>query len=123
METIFEINRRKTFTAEQVDEVLPLIYRITEISCREVQSHINRMDALNGENEKTILEIETEISQVISKWQAKIEKLGGSPKGLWIADFDSGSGYYCWKFPELKIQYWHGYQDGFTGRRKIETCE
>ncbi|MGE0632764.1 MAG: DUF2203 family protein [Pseudobdellovibrionaceae bacterium] len=123
METIFEINRRRTFNAEQVDEVLPLIYRITEVSSREVQSLINRMDALNGQNEKAILEIEGEINEVISKWQAKVEKLGGLPKGLWIADFDSGEGYYCWKFPELQIQYWHGYQDGFTGRRKIETCE
>lgn len=123
MEKITEINIRQTFTVVQVDALLPLVYRITEVASREVQTLINRMDALNGQNEDAIVDIEQQISSVIAKWQAKMEKLGGSPKGLWIADFDSGSGYYCWKFPELKIQYYHGYQDGFTGRRKIDPCE
>ena len=41
-------------------------------------------------------------------------------KGMWLADFDAGNGYYCWKFPENEIRFWHGYKDGFSGRVEIQ---
>ena len=34
-------------------------------------------------------------------------------------DFDSGEGYYCWRYPEAAVQHYHGYEDGFAGRMKI----
>jgi hypothetical protein len=37
-----------------------------------------------------------------------------------MADFDNGEGFYCWKYPEIKINHWHGYQDGFSGRILVE---
>lgn len=27
--------------------------------------------------------------------------------------------YLCWKSPEQRIEYWHGIQEGFAGRRRI----
>lgn len=93
---------------------------MTEDSSREVRSLLNRIDAFSDKTHPTVVGIETEINTVIDRWQVKIEKLGADPKGLWMADFDNGDGYYCWKFPENEINHWHGYQDGFSGRIVIE---
>ena len=47
-------------------------------------------------------------------------RLGIEVKGLWLIDFDNGSGYYCWQYPEESLQYFHGYDDGFSGRVKLQ---
>jgi hypothetical protein len=40
-------------------------------------------------------------------------------KGLWLVDFDNGSGYYCWRYPELRLEYYHSYDGGFGSRMRI----
>ena len=52
-------------------------------------------------------------------WTRDMEILGVVVKGLWLVDFDSGEGYYCWKYPEPAVSHYHGYDDGFPGRIKI----
>ena len=47
-------------------------------------------------------------------------KMGIEVKGLWLIDFDNGSGYYCWQYPEESLQYFHGYEEGFGGRVKLQ---
>lgn len=83
------------------------------------------MEAIKGMSSSRAGEIEADINKVVDRWQQKVTKLGATPKGLWLADFDNGEGYYCWKFPETEISYWHGYNDGFSGRTAIgpETNE
>lgn len=120
MDNIIEINRRKFFTLAQARQLLPLVYRLTEEASKDVRSCANRIDAYSDKNHPSVAAIEAEINEIIDLWQTKIEKLGGTPKGLWMADFDNGEGYYCWKFPEIEINHWHGYQDGFSGRIVIE---
>lgn len=120
MGSVIEINRNKTFSIEEVRQLLPLVYRMTEESCREVKRHLNRIDAYSDKSHPTVALIEEQINSIIDRWQIKIEKLGGEPKGLWMADFDNGEGYFCWKYPEVEINHWHGYQDGFSGRITIE---
>ena len=46
--------------------------------------------------------------------------LGLDIKGLWLVDFDNGSGYYCWKHPEVSLDYYHTYVVGFGGRVRIQ---
>ena len=49
-----------------------------------------------------------------------VRNLGVEVKGLWLADFDSGDGYYyCWKLGEDDIEHFHRYETGFAGRRPI----
>jgi hypothetical protein len=48
------------------------------------------------------------------------ERLGAEVKGVWLVDFDNGSGYYCWRWPEEKLEYFHAYEDGFAGRTRIQ---
>jgi hypothetical protein len=59
------------------------------------------------------------VNLLVEKWNNKMIRLGGRPKGVWLADFDNGQGYFCWKFPETDILHTHGYNEGFTGRRVI----
>lgn len=120
MENVIEINRKKTFTLEEARRLLPLIYWMTEETSRDVKSYLNRIEAFSDKAHPAVAEIEAHINGLIEKWQLKVEKLGAEPKGLWMADFDNGEGYYCWKYPESEINHWHGYQDGFSGRIVIE---
>lgn len=113
---IIEINRRSVFSLEEAREVLPIVFRITKSYSQKVDSLIERLDALNGESEGLSINLENQINQLIQEWQSKVQKLGALPKGLWIADFDSGDGYYCWKFPERSIEFWHRYTDGYSKR-------
>ena len=58
--------------------------------------------------------------RVVERWAESAMGLGIDVKGVWLVDFDSGSGYYCWQFPEESLQYFHGYEDGFGGRVKLQ---
>ena len=111
------------FTFEQAQDMLPLVYRLTEESAKSTKYLMGCINALPDKKSERAVEIQNEINLIISRWQNKLERLGAKPKGLWLADFDNGNGYFCWKFPEVKILFKHGYQDGFTGRILIESDE
>ncbi len=57
-----------------------------------------------------------ELRQVLREWTENLVTLGVEVKGLWLVDFDSGGGYYCWRYPEPALEYFHTYEEGFTGR-------
>jgi hypothetical protein len=118
---IIGLHKTKIYTLEEINGLLPLIYRITEEYSKEVKYLVSCLEAIPNKNSSRSLELQDQINDLIQKWQNKIERLGGKPKGLWLADFDSGESYYCWKFPETTINHYHGYQDGFTGRRHLES--
>lgn len=113
---IIPLNDKRTFTRQSAQELLPLVYKITETTQREVRLLANRMESIKNMSGMRAKEIEEEINALIDRWQQKLIKLGARPKGLWLADFDDGRGYYCWKYPETEINFWHGYNDGFSGR-------
>ena len=68
------------------------------------------------------------VSAVILGWvegnaaflEGVISRLGIEVKGLWLIDFDSGAGYYCWRHPETGLHFFHSYEDGFRGRMPIQ---
>jgi hypothetical protein len=57
--------------------------------------------------------------RVVQQWAESVMGLGIDVKGVWLVDFDNGSGYYCWQYPEESLQYFHGYEDGFGGRVRL----
>lgn len=116
---IIEINRSDVFTLEEAQELLPVIFRITKQYCQKVDQFIARSEALGIKNEELSSEFENQVSLLVQEWQGKVQKLGAHPKGLWIADFDSGDGYFCWKYPERKIEFWHKYNDGYSKRTLV----
>lgn len=120
MTNIFEINKKKIFTLEDAESLLPLVYKLTEDYSRQVKKLINQLEAFPNKQSERAIQVESLINSLIEQWQNKIERLGAKPKGLWLADFDNGSGYFCWKFPETKIKFFHGYNEGFSGRKSLE---
>lgn len=59
------------------------------------------------------------IEAVVMRWAREVEALGAEAKGLWLVDFDSGAGYYCWRWPEQSLEFFHGYEEGYAGRARI----
>ena len=96
---------RRTFTLEEARAMLPQVRRIT--------------DAAVESFEELAEELESERQEVAERWARDVRALGIEVKGLWLVDFDSGSGYYCWKYPEQGVDHYHGYDEGFAGRLKI----
>ena len=116
------INGKKSFTLEEAEEVLPIVLKITEETHRKMLNKCARLDAIKESQPEVAALLDQEIDQMYRKWKDKMEKLGAMPKGMWLADFDNGEGYYCWKYPEGKITHWHGYRDGFLGRKLISRA-
>lgn len=115
---VIELKPKKIFDYEGIIELLPIVLRITRQYSDRVAKLISKLELIRGQDQNVSV-VEAEINSLIQEWQVKVEKLGAITKGLWIADFDSGDGYFCWKFPEDRIMYWHGYRDGFSGRKPI----
>jgi regulator of sirC expression with transglutaminase-like and TPR domain len=93
---------RRTFTLEEARALLP---RVRELTAEAVSQY----SRLPGEQEK-------ERETIVRAWAEEIQSLGIEVKGIWLVDFDSGAGYYCWKYPEAALDHFHGYEEGFAGR-------
>jgi regulator of sirC expression with transglutaminase-like and TPR domain len=99
---------KKIFTLAQAREMLPRVRQITSEA-------VARYDSL-GEDPET----EEERQELVREWVRQLSTLGVEIKGLWLVDFDSGAGYYCWKYPELSLDFFHGYEEGFAGRLPLQ---
>jgi hypothetical protein len=96
---------KKIFSYEDACALLPEVQRLTEVAAREV----DRID-----------DAEPEVYQrIVGDWAESVMALGIEVKGLWLVDFDSGGGYYCWKYPEPALEHFHGYDEGFAARVKL----
>lgn len=120
---VIGINRKNVFTLEEARTLFPVIYRLTKGYAERVQVLIEKIELLS----KTSREIdatepfEAEAGRLIDEWRTKVQKLGGLPNGHWVVDLDSGDGYFCWKYPERSLEFWHHYRDGFSKRIKISA--
>jgi hypothetical protein len=96
---------KKIFSYEDAAALLPEVQRLTQEAVEEV-------DALPQT-------ATSDQQRVVGRWAESVMGLGIDVKGIWLVDFDNGSGYYCWQYPEESLQYFHGYEDGFGGRVKL----
>jgi hypothetical protein len=69
--------------------------------------------------ERTAEEAQGEVDRVVTEWARALMERGLEVKGLWLVDFDNGSGYYCWRYPEDGLHFYHSYEEGFSGRMRI----
>jgi len=108
----------RVFTLAEAEELFPLVRAITEAAWRELEPVRRKLEAMVPVNPQ-IHEVERQYEAIVKRWMAKMARLGLVVKGLWLVDFDTGDGYLCWKFPELKIGHYHGYHEGYTARRPL----
>lgn len=96
---------RKIFSYEEASALLPDVQRITNDAVARLEDVAE--DQIGEQH------------RIVSDWADAIMALGIEVKGLWLVDFDSGAGYYCWRHPEPALEYYHGYEEGFGGRVKL----
>ena len=108
----------RVFTLAEAEDVFPLVRRITYHSYRELQP-LRRLLAMLPPGSASLYEAEEQYEAVVKRWVGKMERLGVVVKGLWLVDFDPGDGYLCWRFPELKLGYYHGYCEDYATRRPL----
>jgi hypothetical protein len=65
-------------------------------------------------------ELEEARRLVVEGWAEEIASLGCVTKGPWLVDWDCGDGYYCWRYPELALAHFHGYDEGYAGRVPVQ---
>ncbi len=99
---------KKIFSYEDASALLPEVQRLTTEAVGLVES----LDEATASSE--------DYQHIVQQWADSVISLGIDVKGLWLVDFDNGSGYYCWQHPEESLQYFHGYDEGFGGRVKLQ---
>jgi hypothetical protein len=104
------IGTKRIFSLEEAQELPPLVRRITEDAVQRAR------DLASDAGQRS----EMELREILIAWGKKVEKLGAEPKGLWLVDFDNGEGYYCWRYPETRVDHFHEYKTGFQSRQKID---
>jgi hypothetical protein len=108
---------KRIFSYAEAAALLPEVRRLTEEAQR-------RVEALGGEGdaprERRKAEVDEALEHIVDDWARAVMRRGLEVKGVWLVDFDNGSGYYCWRYPEDGLHYYHSYEDGFRGRLRIQ---
>jgi hypothetical protein len=111
------VERRWTLGAAR--EILPDVRARTERAAREAEALVAERER-HAPGTAPRRDAEQRAGAAISRWVREMEALGLEVKGLWLVDFDSGAGYYCWRWPEPELTHFHGYDEGFAGRVPIQ---
>lgn len=107
----------RIFTYEEALALLPTVQRITSAAAGELEELLSQQ--IDGGELEVPPELVPRYEIIVSRWADSILEVGVVVKGLWLVDFDSGGGYYCWRYPEASLQFFHGYDDGFSGRVQL----
>ena len=119
MGEVLYLNKTKRFTLDEARSLLPHVRKRTGQAVEEATPLIETLQdsgLSNDERER----VSQELEEIINGWANDITHIGAVAKGLWLVDFDSGGGYYCWRFDEAELGFFHTYDDGFAGRTPIQ---
>ena len=104
------------FTLEEAQERMPEVRKITEpvyFLAADLAQELR--EAEEGDTER-VEELRERLQSLVQAWTEGVQALGADVKGLWLVDFDSGDGYWCWAWPESELDHWHSYEGGFRSR-------
>ena len=102
---------KRIFSYDEALNTFPLVRDLTAAAVRQIEALANSLgdrDELAAAQEK-----------IVRAWAREVTSIGCEVKGVWLVDWDSGDGYYCWRFPEQSISFFHTYDEGFAGRIPI----
>lgn len=108
--------RRRVFTLEEANLLLPDVRERTRRAIEAVAG----LPASGPGEPVDAQAVRAEAARILGAWVAGMVELGLEVKGPWLVDFDSGAGFYCWTWPEESIQFFHGYDEGFTRRVRLQ---
>ena len=110
---------RRIFKLEEAQKLLPTVRARTRQALEEM-STLDVPFADDDEEEMRREKLEKAAGVVFGEWAQDLHRMGIEVKGPWLVDFDSGAGYYCWKWPEDSLEFFHGYDEGFAGRVRLQ---
>ena len=126
------------FTIEMANKMLPLVQRIVRdildhyrewqqtVEAFEVATALSRADRPVEEAE-VLQRRAQELARELQGFLAELSNLGVEFKGfeLGLVDFpgeiDGHAVYWCWKYGEPAVLYWHDADAGYTGRQPVDT--
>jgi len=109
----------RTFTFEQACALMSEVRQKTRAAVDEVEGLEVPFDDADDPDEAKD-KLREAAGKVLARWAGEMNAMGIEVKGPWLIDFDSGAGYYCWRWPEESLQFFHGYEEGFAGRVRIQ---
>ncbi len=131
----------REFTLEEARATLPRVQELLtdlreawethELLSREIHAHLGgrRFEALPAEEQEAIahhLPALSRLKERIRDRVSDLEEIGcvlkGPEEGLvdYFARVDGRPIWLCWRLGEEDILYYHDFQEGFAGRRKID---
>jgi hypothetical protein len=110
------VAEKRTFSYDEAVALLPEVREITEKAYRQVEE----LRAAVGDQPRDAERFELEATAIVNDWATRVRFFGIEVKGIWLVDFDNGSGYYCWRWPETALLFFHTYEDGIAGRMRIQ---
>jgi hypothetical protein len=109
---------KRIFSYDEALATFPVVRDLTTAAVRRIESLTTTVGSLEEMDDRRE-EIEDEYQKIVSFWAKQVSSIGCEVKGLWLVDWDSGDGYYCWRFPEQAIGFFHTYEEGFAERLPI----
>ena len=109
---------KRIFSYDEALATFPVVRDLTAAAVRQVETLTTTVGSREEMDDRRP-ELEAEYQKIVSSWAQEVASLGCEVKGLWLVDWDSGDGYYCWRFPEEALSFFHTYEEGFAGRLPI----
>ncbi len=111
----------RIFTLEEAQALMPQVKAMTEPVYSLASSLAEELRQAEDEKDEARTEALRERLQIlVQSWQHAMQDLEAEVKGLWLVDFDSGDGYWCWAYPEETLGHWHSYEGGFRTRVPVD---
>jgi hypothetical protein len=108
---------KRIFSYDDALNTFPLVRDLTAAAVRQIEALAGRLGG--DELDRRRDEIAAAQEKIVHAWTREVTAIGCEVKGIWLVDWDSGDGYYCWRFPEQSISFFHTYDEGFAGRIPI----
>ncbi len=105
------MSKEQVFNLEDARALLPWFAQASE----EAEAQIKQTQR----NESDLDEAQARIRYIIQHWTETIAKLGAIPKQHFTVDFNSGTDYFCWEYPETDVVFRHDYHADDAGRHRI----
>ncbi len=105
----------RTWSYDEALSTFPVVRDLTAAAVKQIEG-VARELSITDEGQEKREELEAARQQIVEQWTQEIESLGCEVKGLWLVDWDSGDGYFCWQYPEPSVAHYHDYESGFAGR-------
>lgn len=109
---------KRVFSYPEALASFPRVRDRTHAAVRQIEALYNQVHS-QSEHQERQKELEGAVEEIIEGWALDVLAMGCEVKGLWLVDWDSGDGYYCWRYPEESLSHFHAYDDGFQGRVPI----